>query len=100
MRKNKTSATIYLDEPCGRCGSKRRVAKKWKEVIPTIMGTTTIDYTQIVCTNIICQENFDKVQLAEKKKRNDARITKEKNLAARKAESLSKKNMQKRAHLA
>lgn len=88
MQKNITSATTYLNEPCGRCGSKRRVAKTWKETVPTLTGTTIVEYSQTVCTNDACQAAFDVQLLAEAKKREAMRLKKEANNAERKANSL------------
>ena len=85
MQKNKTSANAYLNEPCGRCGNKRRISRKWKETVPTLTGTTIIQYSQIVCINKACQVEFDKNLLEETKKREVVRIEKEANLVLRKA---------------
>jgi hypothetical protein len=49
----------YIDRPCERCGSKKRISRTWKETIPTFTGTTVVEYSQIICTNPICQKAFD-----------------------------------------
>lgn len=88
MAKKITSASIYLNEPCNRCGNKKRIAKTWNETIPTLTGTTVVEYSQIVCTNNVCQAEFDELLLEETKKRTAIRIKKEENQAERKANSL------------
>ncbi len=87
------SADTYLGQPCERCGSKKRIAKKWKEKVPTFNGSTTIEYTQIICTNKACQKEFNKKLLEESKKREERRIEKEANLQKRKSISLSRKTL-------
>lgn len=52
------------------------------------MGTTVVEYSQIVCTNVVCQTAFDKGLLAEAKKRKAIKVKKEANDALRKANSL------------
>lgn len=85
MGTNISSGNDYLNKPCERCGGKKRTSRKWKETIPTLMGTTVVEYSQIVCTNRACQEALDKHLLEESKKREVARIKKEKDQAERKA---------------
>ena len=87
---------MYLNEPCSRCGSEKRVAKKWKETIPTLTGTTVVKHTQIVCMNDVCQMEADEVLLKEAKKRQDARAKKEENDALRKASILASANKTRR----
>lgn len=60
----------YLESPCERCGSKKRVAKRWKERIPTFTGSTVVEYSQIVCTNKVCQQAFE-VELAKETKKRE-----------------------------
>lgn len=97
MSKNISSANTYLHQPCGRCGSKRRISKKWKERVPTLTGTTVIEYSQIICTNKICQVTFDKQMQEEKNKREVIRIKKEENMLLKKANySLQAKNAKKK----
>ncbi len=78
----------YLDQPCERCGSKRKVAKKWKEKIPTFSGTTMVEYSQIVCTNRECQKENEKQLVKDLEKREALRIKKEENDTIRKTNAL------------
>lgn len=78
----------YLNQPCERCGSKKRVSKKWRETRPTFTGTVEIKFTQIVCTNKECQAAFDKNLFEEREKREVLRLKKEANDIARKTNSL------------
>jgi len=87
-----SSGKTYLNEPCNRCGSEKRVAKKWKETVPTLMGTTVIKHSQIVCMNEVCQMESDKMLLKEAKKRQDVKAVKEANNALRKANALTATN--------
>lgn len=80
--------TPYLNEPCVRCGSKKRIAKTWKETLITFNGKSIVEHSQIVCTNKICQSDFEKILLEEAKKREVAKALKEANDIARKAASL------------
>ena len=79
----------YLLKPCDRCGSKKKVAKKWKENVPTMTGTVVVEYTQIVCTKKECQIAFEKVLLEETKKRQALKVKKDANDLARKASLLT-----------
>lgn len=88
MRKNISSSNTYLHTPCERCGSKRKVSKRWKEKMPTFTGSTLIEYTQIVCTNKECQDKFEKQLLNETNKRKALKIKKDADDAVRKARSL------------
>lgn len=87
-----SSGKTYLNEPCNRCGSEKRVAKKWKETIPTLTGTTVIKHSQIVCMNEVCQMQSDELLFKEAKKRQDVRTQKEANNALRKANILTVAN--------
>lgn len=78
----------YLDQLCERCGSKRKVARTWKETIPTFSGTTQVEYSQIICTNKKCQEENEKEQLKDSQKRAEIRDKKEANDIIRKANAL------------
>ncbi len=80
--------TEYVDELCERCGSKRKIAKTWKEVLPTFSGNTTVEYSQIVCTNEECQKAFDENLKKEKEKKEAMKVQKDKNDEERKAKSL------------
>ena len=55
--KNKSS---YLDQPCERCGSPKKILKTWEEEMKTSLGSTTIIVSQSICTNKACQDLFDK----------------------------------------
>lgn len=57
------------DIPCERCHSKRKVGKKWTEKIENMSGFMILEHTQIVCTNKVCQAEFDKALLIEEEKR-------------------------------
>ncbi len=74
----------YLDQKCDRCGSKRKVSKRWKEKVPTLIGTTVVEYTQISCTNTLCQAAFEKVLAKEATKRKAIKRKKEADDAERK----------------
>ena len=75
----------YIDQLCERCGSKRKVAKTWKETMLTFTGRkTVVEYSQIVCTNSDCQKEFDKVLANETKKRLELQLKKDENLKIRK----------------
>lgn len=81
----------YLDQPCDRCGSKRKIAKKWKEKIPTFSGSmTVVEYTQIVCTNKVCQLENEKQLSKDLEKRKEIRVKKEENDNRRKAVTLQR----------
>lgn len=88
----------YLDQPCERCGSKRKIAKTWKEKIPTFSGTTMVEYSQIVCTNKQCQKENERQLVKDLEKREEIREKKQKNDSIRKANALenaknSRKNL-------
>ncbi len=74
--------------PCTRCGSEQIVAKTWTENVPNLVGTTTVQYSIMVCTNEACQKEFDQNRLKEKEKRQQLQLQKEertKNNAKKKA---------------
>lgn len=99
MEKNISSANIYLNTPCERCGSKRRTARKWKETIQNYSGSVVVDFSQIVCTNKVCQEKFEKTLIEEAKKREVIRNNREVNKAARKTNSLLQISLAKKKRL-
>lgn len=73
---------------CERCGSKKRVSKTWKENIPTMTGKkTTVVYSQIVCTNPVCQKAFEENLEKETKKREILQMQKEERDRLRKEKS-------------
>ena len=57
------------DLPCDRCGSKRKVSKKWTEKIKNASGYMVLEHVQIICTNSECQKEFEKKLLQEELKR-------------------------------
>lgn len=84
-------SNVYLDQPCDRCGSKRKTARTWKEKLPTLSGgTTEIEYSQIVCRNNVCQAKFEKKLLSETRKNRAIKRKKEANDALRKAAKKTK----------
>lgn len=54
---------------CTRCGSKRKVSKKWTEKIPNSSGFMVLYHTEYKCLNKECQAEFEKLILAEQEKR-------------------------------
>lgn len=58
---------------CERCNSKRKVSKSWTEKIKNDYGFMTLEHSQIICTNNICQAEFEvnmnkEIELREKLK--------------------------------
>lgn len=92
MPKIISAVNPYLNQPCERCGSKKRIAKTWKERLSTLTRTTIVEHEQIVCTNDVCQAAFDKHLLEETQKRQAARLKKEADETARKAHVLLRAN--------
>lgn len=91
MPKINSSSISYLERPCPRCGSKRRISKVWKEEVATFNGTATIQHSQSICTNKACQAEFDKNLREDRKKREDLKLKKEVDDAERKAKRKKKK---------
>jgi Fe-S oxidoreductase len=90
MKINISSFTSYLNQPCDRCGSKKRIAKTWKENIETFTGKkSVVEYSQIVCVNTPCQAAFDKKLFNETKKREEMKKKKEESDKKRKNNSLA-----------
>lgn len=81
----------YLNELCPRCGSKRIIAKVWKEKLKTFSGTVDVEHTKIVCTNKPCQKAFEAQRALEAKKREEERVKKEEREAARKKQKAATK---------
>lgn len=67
----------YIDQPCERCGSKKRVSKTWTETVETILGTSVLEFSQTICTNSVCQDLFDKNRAEELIKINARKAAKE-----------------------
>lgn len=82
------NTVAYVDELCPRCGSKRKISRTWEESIPTFSGNTTVEFSQIVCTNEECQAAFEENLKKETDRREVLRVQKEKNDADRKASSI------------
>lgn len=67
----------YIDQPCERCGSKKRIASSWTERVQTMAGISILEMSQIICTNKMCQSLFDKNRAEELIKINERRVAKE-----------------------
>ncbi|OGE25287.1 hypothetical protein A3C26_04045 [Candidatus Daviesbacteria bacterium RIFCSPHIGHO2_02_FULL_39_12] len=79
--------TSYSDQPCERCGSKKAIIIIDKVITAVSARGAKIEYSQIVCTNIVCQKEFDS-KLAEKIQKNEAiKLKRAEEKAARKAQS-------------
>lgn len=90
------NSIAYKDQVCPRCGSKQRVSKVWKEVIPTFSGSVEVDCSQIVCTNDACQTAFDKNLAHETKKKEELKQQKDEKDRLRKENAvISAKNARK-----
>jgi hypothetical protein len=72
-----SSSKTYLDQPCDRCGSPKKISKTWKEKIITISGTQIVEVSQTVCTNKECQADFDKNREEELSKIEERKSSKE-----------------------
>lgn len=66
----------YINEPCERCGSKKRVTKSWKEDVPTSLGTSVIEVSQVTCSNAECQKKFEADRAEEMVKINERKSKK------------------------
>lgn len=87
---NKAIDNPYLREPCDRCGSKRYVAKTWKETTTNYSGMkVVIEYSQADCSNKECQKEFEKKLLVEEEKRKSLKQKKDADTLLRK-ENLAK----------
>lgn len=71
------SKKTYIDLPCERCGSKKRISKTWIEEIKTSFGTSSIEASQIVCSNAVCQSVFDERRAEEVVRINERKLKKE-----------------------
>lgn len=67
------------EQPCDRCGAKRKVAKTWTEKIKNTGGFMTLQHTQLICTNKECQAAFDKIIADDAQKREKLKLAKAKN---------------------
>lgn len=61
----------YLEQPCERCGNKKNLIKIHKATLKNLSGVSKIEYSQIICTNAVCQKEFEK-NLAEKASKAEA----------------------------
>jgi len=71
--------------PCVRCGSPKKVAKRWTEKVKNTSGFMVLEHAQIVCTNKECQAEFDAVILADAQKREKLKQIKLEDSARRQA---------------
>lgn len=79
--------TLYVDQPCERCGSKKRINIIQKVTTPALINAAKIEYSQIICTNEVCQREFER-KLLEKMQKDEALMLKRKQeKAARKVQS-------------
>lgn len=67
----------YLNQPCDRCGSKKSVSKTWIEKYATISGTSSVEVSQTICTNPVCQALFEKNRAEEVERINERKLKKE-----------------------
>ena len=67
----------YIDQPCERCGSKKIISKTWIEKLETMKGVSVLEISQIICTDKLCQELFDKNREEELAKINERKLAKE-----------------------
>lgn len=79
----------YLDTPCERCGSKKKVGRTWTETVQNFTGTIEVQHQQIVCTNEDCQAKFEEVYKKEAQRKEEIRLKKEEHDAARKAKRIT-----------
>lgn len=67
----------YIDQPCERCGSKKRISRSWTEKAQTMAGVSILEMSQIICTNKACQGLFEKNRTEELIKINERKTAKE-----------------------
>jgi hypothetical protein len=72
-----TSSSSFVDQPCERCGSKKKISKTWKEAFEMYSGSTMVEISQIVCVNKVCQRSFDENRAEEIVKKNELKLKKE-----------------------
>lgn len=84
------NTVAYEDQLCTRCGSKRRISRRWKEKIPTFSGDMYVEYEQVVCTNKECQRLFDENLAKEEAKKKIVTQQKEEREKERKSKLLLK----------
>jgi hypothetical protein len=75
--------SLYIDQPCERCGSKKKLTKIRNESISNIGGASILEYSRIICTDSVCQAEFE-TKIEEKKQKDESiRLKREENKAAR-----------------
>ncbi|HVZ11672.1 MAG TPA: hypothetical protein VG965_01455 [Patescibacteria group bacterium] len=76
---------LFNEQPCERCGSPKKVAKTWTEEIKTSLGEPIkIEVSQSICTNKVCQAEFDSNREKEIALINNRKVAKEEQDAKRK----------------
>lgn len=79
-----------ITEVCSRCGSPRGILKSWKETIETSGGhTSEIEITQTICTNVDCQEKFEKDRAVAIKRQEELVLQKKERDELRKSNAFS-----------
>lgn len=70
----------YLEQPCERCGKKKKLSETGKESMPNLSNSVKIEYSQVICTDSLCQREFEEKlqekalkELAIKLKREEAK---------------------------
>lgn len=71
------------DTKCERCNSKRKISKTWTEKIKNDHGHMTLFHSQIICTNKVCQKEFEKNMNEEILKREKLKQTRTEEAAKR-----------------
>ena len=67
----------YVNDPCDRCGSKRISTKSHFEILETFSGKQKIEVSVIVCTNKVCQKEFEENFAAAQKQSDERKAQKE-----------------------
>ena len=75
---------LYKDQPCERCGSKKSISNIHDVITPALIGSVKVGYSQIICTNHICQKEFERNLLEEMQKKEAIRLKREEDKTARK----------------
>jgi len=98
MPKINSNTPSYLNQPCNRCGSKKRIAKTWTQEITTYTRTQQIEHTLILCTNEVCQADFDNQRNIENQKRELMKANKEASNSAKRANAILRASQEKKAN--
>lgn len=72
-----TASKSYIDLPCDRCQSPKIISESHEETQETFSGKIKVKVSQITCTNVECQTEFDKNRGIEMKKIQERKIQKE-----------------------